>query len=156
MGFHVTDDLADVSATTVWPGFGPLDQENIFNCSGGSPCPWHGTDVAGAAMGIPDNQFGSAGPAGPVAEPILVFTLYDYFTSIGALGAAVIGWAYVMLGQTVRIDWRRGIKQMLAVGEGQAEWNIIMASAMLAMIPPVLIVIFMQKQFVRGMTETEK
>ena len=49
-----------------------------------------------------------------------------------------------------------GIKRMLDVGEGQAEWQIIMASAMLAMIPPVLIVIFMQKQFVRGMTETEK
>ena len=49
-----------------------------------------------------------------------------------------------------------GIKRMLDVGEGQAEWHIIMASAMLAMIPPVLIVIFMQKQFVRGMIETEK
>jgi sn-glycerol 3-phosphate transport system permease protein len=49
-----------------------------------------------------------------------------------------------------------GIKRMLDVGEGQAEWHIIMASAMLAMIPPVLIVVFMQKQFVRGMTETEK
>jgi sn-glycerol 3-phosphate transport system permease protein len=49
-----------------------------------------------------------------------------------------------------------GIKRMLDVGEGQAEWHIIMASAMLAMIPPVLVVIFMQKQFVRGMTETEK
>lgn len=49
-----------------------------------------------------------------------------------------------------------GIKRMLDVGEGQAEWHIIMASTMLAMIPPVLIVIFMQKQFVRGMTETEK
>jgi len=49
-----------------------------------------------------------------------------------------------------------GIKRMLDVGEGQAEWHIIMASTMLAMIPPVLVVIFMQKQFVRGMTETEK
>jgi sn-glycerol 3-phosphate transport system permease protein len=49
-----------------------------------------------------------------------------------------------------------GIKRMLDVGEGQAEWQIIMASTMLAMIPPVVIVIFMQKQFVRGMTETEK
>ena len=48
------------------------------------------------------------------------------------------------------------VLQMLAVGEGQAEWNVIMASAMLAMIPPVLVVIFMQKQFVKGMTETEK
>lgn len=49
-----------------------------------------------------------------------------------------------------------GIQRMLAVGDQQAEWNIIMASAMLAMIPPVLVVIFMQKQFVKGMTETEK
>lgn len=49
-----------------------------------------------------------------------------------------------------------GIKRMLDVGEGQAEWHIIMASTMLAMIPPVLVVLFMQKQFVRGMTETEK
>ena len=49
-----------------------------------------------------------------------------------------------------------GIKRMLDVGEGQAEWQIIMASTMLAMIPPVLIVLFMQKQFIRGMTETEK
>jgi len=49
-----------------------------------------------------------------------------------------------------------GVKRMLDVGEGQAEWHIIMASTMLAMIPPVLVVIFMQKQFVRGMIETEK
>ena len=32
---------------------------------------------------------------------------------VGALGAAVIGWAYQVLGQTVRIDWRRGVKQTL-------------------------------------------
>jgi sn-glycerol 3-phosphate transport system permease protein len=49
-----------------------------------------------------------------------------------------------------------GIKRMLDVGEGQAEWHIIMAATILAMLPPVLVVIFMQKQFVRGMTETEK
>jgi len=49
-----------------------------------------------------------------------------------------------------------GIKRMLDVGEGQADWQIIMASTMLAMIPPVAVVIFMQKQFVKGMTETEK
>ena len=34
-------------------------------------------------------------------------------TLIGALGAAVVGWAYVVLGQTVRVDWRRGIKETL-------------------------------------------
>jgi sn-glycerol 3-phosphate transport system permease protein len=49
-----------------------------------------------------------------------------------------------------------GIKRMLDVGEGQADWHIIMGATMLAMIPPVVVVIFMQKQFVKGMTETEK
>ena len=49
-----------------------------------------------------------------------------------------------------------GIKRMLDAGETQAEWNIIMASSMLAMVPPVLVVLFMQKQFVKGMIETEK
>ena len=49
-----------------------------------------------------------------------------------------------------------GIKRMLDVGEGQADWHIIMGATMLAMIPPVAVVIFMQKQFVKGMTETEK
>ncbi len=49
-----------------------------------------------------------------------------------------------------------GIKRMLDVGDGQADWQIIMAAFILAMIPPVFVVIFMQKQFVRGMTETEK
>jgi sn-glycerol 3-phosphate transport system permease protein len=49
-----------------------------------------------------------------------------------------------------------GIKRMLDVGEGQAEWHIVMAATMLAMLPPVLVVVAMQKLFVRGMTETEK
>ena len=49
-----------------------------------------------------------------------------------------------------------GIKRMLDVGEGQAEWQIIMAATILAMLPPVAVVIFMQKQFIKGMTETEK
>jgi sn-glycerol 3-phosphate transport system permease protein len=34
-------------------------------------------------------------------------------------------------------------------------WLTFLTHAMLAMIPPVLIVIFMQKQFVKGMIETE-
>jgi sn-glycerol 3-phosphate transport system permease protein len=36
------------------------------------------------------------------------------------------------------------------------QWNLLMAMAMLAMLPPVLVVMFMQRQFVRGLVETEK
>jgi sn-glycerol 3-phosphate transport system permease protein len=49
-----------------------------------------------------------------------------------------------------------GLNKMMAIGDQQAEWNIIMATTVLAMLPPIGVIILMQKQFVRGMTETEK
>ena len=49
-----------------------------------------------------------------------------------------------------------GINRMLSVGDEQAQWHLIMATTLLAMIPPVLVVVVMQKQFVQGLTETEK
>ena len=48
------------------------------------------------------------------------------------------------------------IKQMLEAAEQSPEWNIIMMTTLLAMLPPVMVVIFMQKLFVKGLTETEK
>ena len=49
-----------------------------------------------------------------------------------------------------------GIKRMIAGGDASNEWNLIMATAMLALIPPALVVILMQKWFVKGLVETEK
>jgi sn-glycerol 3-phosphate transport system permease protein len=49
-----------------------------------------------------------------------------------------------------------GINRMLSVGDQQAEWHVIMASTMIAMLPPVLVVVSMRKLFIRGMTEQEK
>ena len=49
-----------------------------------------------------------------------------------------------------------GIKQMITAGDAQTEWNIVMATAMLAMIPPALVVMLMQKWFVKGLVDTEK
>jgi sn-glycerol 3-phosphate transport system permease protein len=49
-----------------------------------------------------------------------------------------------------------GITKMIGTGETLIDWPIIMATAVLAMLPPVLVVIFMQRWFVRGLTETEK
>jgi sn-glycerol 3-phosphate transport system permease protein len=48
------------------------------------------------------------------------------------------------------------IKQMLEAAEQSPQWNIIMMTAMLAMLPPILVVIAMQKLFVQGLTETDK
>ena len=49
-----------------------------------------------------------------------------------------------------------GIKRMIAGGEAQQEWNLVMATAILAMIPPALVVMAMQKWFVKGLVDTEK
>ena len=49
-----------------------------------------------------------------------------------------------------------GIKQMFPSGDDTADWPVIMATSILAMIPPVIIVISMQKLFIRGMVDTEK
>jgi sn-glycerol 3-phosphate transport system permease protein len=49
-----------------------------------------------------------------------------------------------------------GIKRMIAGGDAANDWNIIMATAILAMLPPALVVMVMQKWFVKGLVDTEK
>ena len=49
-----------------------------------------------------------------------------------------------------------GIKKMIVTSDALTEWNIVMATAMLAMVPPVLVVVLMQRWFVKGLVETEK
>jgi sn-glycerol 3-phosphate transport system permease protein len=49
-----------------------------------------------------------------------------------------------------------GIKRMIAGGDASNEWHLIMSTAMLALLPPALVVILMQKWFVKGLVETEK
>ena len=49
-----------------------------------------------------------------------------------------------------------GIKQMFPSGDDVAEWPVIMATSILAMIPPVIVVVSMQKLFVRGLVDSEK
>ncbi len=49
-----------------------------------------------------------------------------------------------------------GIVKMIGTSEAQTDWNLIMATAILAMLPPVAVVIFLQHWFVKGLIETEK
>jgi sn-glycerol 3-phosphate transport system permease protein len=49
-----------------------------------------------------------------------------------------------------------GIKRMIAGGDAANEWNVVMATAILAMLPPAFVVILMQKWFVKGLVDTEK
>jgi sn-glycerol 3-phosphate transport system permease protein len=54
--------------------------------------------------------------------------------------------------QTIQI----GIRKMIVTSDALTEWPVVMATAVLAMLPPVFIVVAMQKLFVRGLVETEK
>jgi sn-glycerol 3-phosphate transport system permease protein len=45
---------------------------------------------------------------------------------------------------------------MISGGDAATEWNAVMATALLAMIPPALVVMFMQKWFIKGLVDSEK
>jgi sn-glycerol 3-phosphate transport system permease protein len=49
-----------------------------------------------------------------------------------------------------------GMKQMIGTGDAQTEWHIVMATTVLAMLPPVAVVLLMQRWFVKGLVESEK
>ena len=83
-------------------------------------------------------------------------------TSIAALFVIqfIYGWNQYLWPLLVTTDESMypivlGIKRLIA-GEAYTEWNVVMATAMLAMIPPALVVILMQKGFVKGLVDTEK
>lgn len=48
------------------------------------------------------------------------------------------------------------IKKMIVTQDALTEWQLAMATAILAMLPPVLVVVVMQRLFVKGLVETEK
>jgi sn-glycerol 3-phosphate transport system permease protein len=64
--------------------------------------------------------------------PLLITTSADYYTIVA------------------------GIRRMADAVDGLPQWHLVMATAMLAMIPPVVVVIGMQRLFVKGLVETEK
>lgn len=84
-------------------------------------------------------------------------------TNIAALSIIlfIYGWMQYLWPMLVTTDPKyytlmMGVKRMASVADGSPAWNTIMAAVVLAMIPPILIVIFMQRLFVKGLVETEK
>jgi sn-glycerol 3-phosphate transport system permease protein len=49
-----------------------------------------------------------------------------------------------------------GIKKMIGTGDALTEWHLVMATTVLAVLPPALVVVVMQRWFVKGLVETEK
>jgi sn-glycerol 3-phosphate transport system permease protein len=49
-----------------------------------------------------------------------------------------------------------GLKNMVTESDQEPQWNLVTAATILAMLPPIIVVIAMQKLFVKGLVETEK
>ena len=84
-------------------------------------------------------------------------------TNIAALFVIlfIYGWVQYLWPLLVTTDSKyytvvMGIKRLAATADSEPLWNLVMASVILAMLPPVLVVIFMQRLFVKGLVETEK
>ncbi len=84
-------------------------------------------------------------------------------TNIGALCVIlfIYGWVQYLWPLLVTTDpgyytLMMGMKRMVTVQDGVIQWQFVMAGAVMAMLPPILVVIFMQRLFIRGLTETEK
>jgi sn-glycerol 3-phosphate transport system permease protein len=84
-------------------------------------------------------------------------------TSIAALFVIqfIYGWNQYLWPLLVSTDEAMtpivvGIRSMISGGDAGTEWNVVMATAILAMLPPAAVVILMQKWFVKGLVDTEK
>jgi sn-glycerol 3-phosphate transport system permease protein len=115
-------------------------------------------------MTVPDelleaSKIDGAGPWKFFKDTLLPLSM----TSIAAMFVIqfIYGWNQYLwpLLITTRDDMQTiviGIKKILNVTDALTEWQLAMATTILAMLPPVIVVVLMQRLFVRGLTETEK
>lgn len=48
------------------------------------------------------------------------------------------------------------LRKMISFADADTQWHLVMVTSILAILPPVLVVLFMQRWFVKGLVETEK
>ena len=115
-------------------------------------------------MTIPDELIESSKLDG--AGPLKFF--FDFLvplsrTNIAALFVIlfIYGWNQYLWPLLITTDRDKytivmSIKQMIEAAEQTPEWHIIMMTSLLAMLPPIFVVLTMQKLFVKGLIESEK
>jgi sn-glycerol 3-phosphate transport system permease protein len=85
------------------------------------------------------------------------------WTNIAALFVIlfIFGWNQYLWPLLVTTDERFytivvGIQRLVTVADSRPQWHLLMATTILALLPPVLVVVLMQRLFVKGLVETEK
>ncbi|MBQ0707538.1 MULTISPECIES: sn-glycerol-3-phosphate ABC transporter permease UgpE [unclassified Ochrobactrum] len=84
-------------------------------------------------------------------------------TNIAALFVIlfIYGWTQYLWPLLVTNDAKMntiiiGLRRMVDWADASTPWNYVMVTAILAIIPPILVVVLMQRWFVKGLVETEK
>jgi sn-glycerol 3-phosphate transport system permease protein len=49
-----------------------------------------------------------------------------------------------------------GLKKMISFADADTQWHLVMVTCILAILPPIVVVVLMQRWFVKGLVETEK
>jgi sn-glycerol 3-phosphate transport system permease protein len=65
-------------------------------------------------------------------------------------------WPLLVTNSPVMTTIVIGIRQMIGNGDAQTAWHLVMATALLALLPPIVVVLTMQRWFVKGLIEPEK
>jgi sn-glycerol 3-phosphate transport system permease protein len=65
-------------------------------------------------------------------------------------------WPLIVTSSRERETIVIGIVKMIGGGEAATDWNMVMAVAMLALLPPVIVILLMQRWFVKGLVDPEK
>ena len=84
-------------------------------------------------------------------------------TNIAALAVIlfIYGWNQYLWPLLITTDNRLdtivvGIKKMIGTGDAATDWNLVMATTVLAVLPPALVVVLMRRWFVKGLVDSEK
>lgn len=91
-----------------------------------------------------------------ILVPISITNIAALFVIMFIYGWVQYLWPLLVTTQEQFYTIVMGIKRLMALADREPEWNLVMATVILAMLPPVLVVLFMQRLFVKGLVESEK
>ncbi len=153
----------------IFPTFAVVANLNMLNSYWGMTVPLIASATATfmfrqVFLTIPDEMLEAArvDGAGPmrffwdILVPLSRTNIAALFVILFIYGWNQYLWPLLITTDTGYFTVVMGIKQMLEAAELSPEWHLIMMTALLAMIPPIIVVLSMQKMFVKGLTETEK
>jgi sn-glycerol 3-phosphate transport system permease protein len=115
-------------------------------------------------MTVPDELMEAArvDGAGPmrffrdILLPLSVTNIAALFVILFIYGWNQYLWPLIITTQPGYYTVVMGIQRLATAADADPRWNLVMAAVILAALPPVLVILFMQRLFVKGLVETEK